>query len=135
MAAKNKEMEVQKQETIQKESERTRECPSFVPQADIYETDENIVVLLDMPGVEKDNISVGLEKNILSVNGYVDLEYPEDYSLALAEYRYGDYERSFRVSDRVEQDNIEARYKDGVLRLTLPKAEEAKERKIPVKIG
>ena len=135
MTSKRKEMEIKKQETIQEESERTRECPCFVPRTDIYETDDNIVVLIDMPGVGKDNINVSLEKNILSVNGYVDLEAPEGYSLALAEYRQGDYERSFRISDHVERDNIEAQYKDGALLLTLPKAEEAKERKIPVKIG
>ena len=135
MANENKEMEVKKQETQMEESERTRECYCFVPRADIYETTDEIVVLLDMPGIEKEKIDVSLEKNVLTVNGYVKIEKPEGYSLARTEYRLGDYERSFRISNQVEREGIEAQYKDGVLRLTLPKAEEAKERKIPVKVN
>ncbi len=133
MATETKEMEVKKQEASMEESERTRECQCFVPRADIYETEDDIVVLLDMPGIEKDEIDVSLEKNTLTVNGYVKIEAPEGYSLALNEYRLGDYERSFRISNQIDREGIEAEYNDGVLRLTLPKAEEAKERKIPVK--
>ncbi len=133
MATENKKMEVKKEEVPTEESERTRECQCFVPRADIYETEENIVVLLDMPGIEKEEIDVSLEKNTLTVNGYVKVETPEGYSLALNEYRLGDYERSFRISNQIDREGIEAEYKEGVLRLTLPKAEEAKERKIPVK--
>lgn len=133
MATETKEMEVKKQEAPTEESERTRECQCFVPRADIYETEDDIVVLLDMPGIEKDEIGVSLEKNTLTVNGYVKIEAPEGYSLALNEYRLGDYERSFRISNQIDREGIEAEYNDGVLRLTLPKAEEAKERKIPVK--
>lgn len=133
MATENKKMEVKKEEVPTEESERTRECQCFVPRADIYETEENIVVLLDMPGIEKEEIDVSLEKNTLTVNGYVKVETPKGYSLALNEYRLGDYERSFRISNQIDREGIEAEYKEGVLRLTLPKAEEAKERKIPVK--
>jgi HSP20 family molecular chaperone IbpA len=60
---------------------------------------------------------------------------PGDFSLALAEYEIGDYERNFRVSDSVAKDKIDALYKNGVLRLTLPKAEQAKARKIAVKVN
>ena len=75
---------------------------------------------MEIPGVKKDNIEISLKKNVLSVNGYTVAEDPEGFSLARAEYEIGDYERSFRLSNRIEQDKI--------------KAEEAKARKIAVKV-
>ena len=133
MTTATKEMKVQKEEMLPKESERTRECRCFVPRADIYETEENITIVLDMPGIIEDNIDIALEKNILTVNGHSNLDKPEGYSLARAEYKLGDYERSFRLSNQIDQDKIEANYKNGVLRLSLAKEEKAKARKITVK--
>lgn len=115
-------------------SERTRECPCFSPRADIVETEDAYWIKLDMPGVDENRIDITLEKNTLTINGYTTMEDPEGYSLAFAEYRVGDYERSFRVTDKINQEEIDARYQDGVLKLTLPKAEEAKARKIEVKV-
>lgn len=135
MSNNNKELEVQKQETQLEETERTRETSCFVPKADIYETEETIVVSLDIPGIQQDNINVNLENNILTVNAYANLEAPEGYSLALSEYGIGDYERSFRISTQIDQDNIEAQYKNGVLNLKMPKAEDAKKRQIPIKVS
>jgi HSP20 family molecular chaperone IbpA len=68
----------------------------------------------------------------LTINGYVDPIYPENYQMAYAEYDVGDYQRSFRLSDDIDRDRIEAMVKDGVLRLRLPKADTAKARKIAV---
>jgi HSP20 family protein len=90
---------------------------------------------LDMPGINENAFEITLEKNILNVKGYFQVEEPNDYTLTLSEYETGDYERSFRVSDEIAKDKIEAVYKDGVLRLTLPKAEQAKARKIAVKVS
>lgn len=135
MATKSNEMEVQEQELVQEEAERTRECRCFVPRADIYEVNDEIVVAMDMPGINENAIEITLEKNILNVKGYAQIDDPDEYSLATAEYEIGDYERSFRVSDAIAKDKIGAVYRDGVLRLTLPKAEQAKARKIAVKVS
>lgn len=135
MTADTKEMELQEQEFVQEETERTRECRCFVPRADIYEAGDEIILALDMPGINENAIEITLEKNILNVKGYAQIEDPNEYSLTLAEYETGDYERSFRVSDAVAKDKIEAVYQNGVLRLTLPKAEQAKAQKIAVQIG
>lgn len=135
MTTKTKEMEVQEQEVVQEEAERTRECRCFVPRTDIYEVGDNITLALDMPGINENAIEITLEKNILNVKGYAQIDDPNEYSLTFAEYETGDYERSFRVSDAIAKDKIEALYQDGVLRLTLPKAEQAKARKIAVKVG
>ena len=135
MNTKTKEMEVQEQEIVQEENERTRECRCFVPRTDIYEVDDTIILELDMPGINENAIEITLEKNILNVKGYAQMDDPGDYTLALAEYEIGDYERNFRISDAVARDKIEALYKNGVLRLTLPKAEQAKARKIAVNVN
>ena len=135
MTADTKEMELQEQELVQTETERTRECRCFVPRADIYEAGDEIILALDMPGINENAFEITLEKNILIVKGYAQVEEPDEYSLTLAEYETGDYERSFRVSDAIAKDKIEAVYQNGVLRLTLPKAEQAKAQKIAVKVG
>ena len=135
MVTKTKEIEVQEQELVQEETERTRECRCFVPRADIYEVGDKIILELDMPGINENTIEVTLEKNILNVKGYAHIDDQDDYSLALAEYEIGDYERNFRISDAVAKDKIDALYRNGVLSLTLPKAEQAKARKIAVKVS
>ena len=135
MTNQEKAMEVQEQEMVPEETERTRECRCFVPRADIYEVDENIYVVLDMPGINENALDITLEKNILNVKGFSQVEEHDNFSLVRAEYEVGDYERSFRISDAIDQSKIEATYNNGVLKLTLPKAEEAKARKISVQVG
>ncbi len=124
MAEETKELQIQdteKQEVAESGAERTRDRLAFVPRVDIYETDETIVVVADMPGIDENSVDITLEKNVLTINGYVEPVQPENYSLAYAEYRVGDYERSFTLSNEIDQDNIEATLKDGVLTLHLPK--------------
>ena len=136
MTQDNKSMMVLEQEVAPaEETERMRERTTFVPRADIYETDESFILILDMPGVNGDTIDITLDKNILTINGFSELENPDNYSLAFAEYETGDYERSFRLTDKIDRDGIEAIYRDGVLRLSLPKAAEVKARKIAVQGG
>jgi len=136
MADNNKSMEVQKQEiTPTEETERTRDVPCFVPRADIYENEDEIIVVVDVPGADEEAIDITLEKNILTINAYVEPEIIEGYSPLAAEYESGDYQRSFKLSDEVDREKIEATIKDGVLRLRLAKAGEARTRKISVKAG
>lgn len=127
--------EEEKREVAETGAERTRECPCFVPRADVYETEDAIVVVADMPGVDENSVDITLEDRVLTINGYVDPEPPEGYDLAYAEYRVGDYLRAFTLSDQIDQAGIEAMVKDGVLRLDLPKAKEARRRRIPISAG
>mgnify|MGYP001053277368 CR=1 FL=1 len=136
MAEETTTMQVQEQEIVPDEgTERIRERRTFIPRTDIYETEENIVLVLDMPGVNEESIDITLEKNVLTITGNSSVENPKEHSLAFAEYMVGDYERNFRVTDQINSEKIEAVYKDGVLRLTLPKAEELKANKISIKTG
>jgi len=136
--SENTELHVQdaeKQEVEETGAERIRDRKAFVPRVDIYETDDQIVLAADVPGVDQDSVEITLEKSLLTVNGYVEPEAPEGYDIAYAEYDVGDFERSFRLSNQIDQEKIEATVKDGVLRLVLPKIGPAKTRKIAVKAG
>ena len=136
MSEINKEVEVEKQEIVASEnSERTRDCQCFIPRSDIFEMDDDIVVIVDVPGADEESIEITLEKNVLTINAYVAPDDFEGYSLAFGEYQVGDYQRSFRLSNEIDREKIEATIKEGVLRLSLPKAQEAKTRKIAVKVG
>lgn len=127
--------EAEKRKVVETDAERTRDRLAFVPRADIYETDDAVFVVADMPGVDESSLDITLENNVLTINGYVEPLPPEGYTLIYAEYREGDYVRSFRLSDEIDRASIEATLKDGVLRLTLPKGKEARTRKIAVKAG
>ena len=134
MAKKDQTMEVQKQEEAPaNEMERTRSRRSFIPKADIYETEKEIIVLADIPGANEKTVDVTLEKNVLSINAYIEPAIPSGFDIAYAEYEEGDYQRSFRLSDEIDRDKIEATVSDGVLRLRLPKLQEAATKKIAVK--
>lgn len=137
MATETQELEVQdveKQEVEVLEGiERTRSGKIFIPRAEIYETDDALVIVADMPGVDENSVEITLEKNVLTLKGYVGAEAPENYSLVYAEYEAGDYERSFTLSDEIDRDKIEASLKNGVLHVWLAKAGPAKTKKISVK--
>jgi len=116
-------------------AERTRDRLAFVPRADIYETSKGITVLADMPGVDERSVDITLENNVLTITGYVEPDEPEGRSLAYSEYRVGDYERAFSMSDQIDQDGIDALVRDGVLRLYLPKIAEPRRRRIAIRAG
>jgi HSP20 family protein len=126
--------ETEKQEIAETGAERTRSRLAFVPRADIYETNEAIVVVTDIPGVDEKSLDITLEEDVLTINGYVDMAYPEGYDLAYAEYRIGDFQRRFTLSNTIDRNSIDATIKDGVLRLYLPKAEPTT-RRISVSAG
>jgi HSP20 family molecular chaperone IbpA len=130
---KNDQIEVTpREEVTAQDSERTRAQRCFIPRADIYETDKEIVVVAEIPGADQKSVDVVVEKNVLTINAYVEALLPEGYGLSYAEYEQGDYQRSFRLPDEIDRDAIKATVSEGELRLTLPKAEAAKSRKIKV---
>jgi HSP20 family molecular chaperone IbpA len=114
-------------------AEQTRPGVVFTPAVDIFETDKEITLLADMPGVKTNSLNIDLHENILSLDG--DVQSPEegDERDVFREYRTGKYYRQFTLSQMIDQSKIEAEMKDGVLRLSLPKIEAATPRKIAVK--
>jgi HSP20 family protein len=104
----------------------------FVPTADIYETQDALTVILEMPGVEKSNVSVRVEEGLLQVEGRLDLNKYQGLQPLHTEYNVGHYARSFQLSSKIDQTKIAAALNDGVLSLTLPKIQEAKPRLINI---
>jgi HSP20 family protein len=114
-------------------AEPVSEGPTFVPPADIIETKDAVIMLLDVPGADPDSLNVALDKQELKVTARTTSQAPQGYTLMHAEYRDGNYERAFTLSDQVDDERIDAVFKDGVLRLTLPKASPSRAKKIEVK--
>jgi HSP20 family protein len=109
------------------------DLPTFIPPTDIIETKDAVLMFLDMPGADPESLEVTLEKRQLSVSARATPSEPKGYTLVHAEYRDGNYERRVIISDQVDGDGVEAEFKDGVLRLTLPKSSPSPAKKIPVK--
>ena len=131
-----KAMQVTDQELVENEDlERTRERQCLVPKTDIYETEEKITILADIPGVDRASLDITLDKKVLSIDAYNSSNENKDFSVTYSEYVPGDYHRKFRLAEEIDVDNIEAIVSNGVLELSLPKAEEAKIKKIPIKTG
>ena len=114
-------------------TQRMPSRPVFLPPADIYETKDSIVVLAEMPGVPPEGVDLTLERRVLTIRGRSAAGDPAGYQRVYNEYTDGDYERVFTLSENMDRDRIEARLKDGVLHLVLPKAETAKARRIELK--
>lgn len=131
-----KELQTQKQEVQAAEGvERTRAMRVYVPRVDIYSEEDGVVILVEMPGVDENDLDINLEKKVLTISGYVSPEEPEGYDLTYSEYNIGDYQRSFTLPDEIDTDNIEASISNGVLKMSLRRAPEAQARKITVKAG
>lgn len=107
----------------------------YTPRTDIYETDEAVVVVADLPGVNEDSLDITVENDKLRIHGTAENAPKETHSLAYREYRIRDFERRFILSNRVDGENIKAAYSNGILELTIPKAESAAVKKILVKTG
>ncbi len=127
----DKDLQVQEKKEVQTPSESTRNVPLFIPAVDIYEKENALVLLADMPGVPMENVEIDLNKDQLTIRGMVAAEETEG-TVLLREYAVGDYYRQFTLSNVIDQSKIEASMKDGVLKLVLPKSEAAKPRKITV---
>ena len=112
--------------------EPTRTARVYTPEVDIVETADSIVLTADMPGVDEKSVEVTMENDVLRVEGHATADVPQGFRLAAAEYGVGDYRREFTVSSEIDRDKIRASVRNGVLRLTLPKAEPARKRKIAI---
>ncbi len=130
--ASTQELQVQKKREIENKQESTVPARLFVPVADIYEASEALTVILEMPGVQKSDVSIHVEDDVLSVEGRIDLSKYQGLQPLYTEYNIGHYARSFRLSSTIDQSKIAAEMKDGVLSLRLPKVEEAKSRTIKI---
>ena len=130
--AEKQELSVREKKELVAKEEKTIPGRYYIPYADIYETDNTVAVVLEMPGVEKKDLSIALENDVLkSMDGSTSAN-TRTWSRSIPEYNIGHYARSFTLSNKVDQDEISANLEDGVLTLTLPRAKHAQPRKIAI---
>ena len=112
----------------------TREETRFmVPPVDIFETDASLTVIVDLPGVQKKDVDIKVDQDILTIKGKVRYVQPKD--VVREEFRLLDFFRQFQLSEEVDREKISAESNNGVLTIQLPKAEKAKPQQIKVKVG
>ncbi len=131
----SKSLQIKPKKEVTAPAEETRPGLIFTPYVDIFETDNEITLLADMPGVSADNLTIDLRENVLTLTGEVVPFEGANEEDILIEYEIGKYHRQFNLSSVIDQTKIDAKLNDGVLRLTLPKVEEVKPRKIEIKTG
>ena len=129
----HQELQVQQKREVEKKPESTIPARRFLPVTDIFETDDTLRVILEMPGVDKESVDLRVENDVLTVEGQVDFTKYQGLTPLYTEYNVGNYARSFELSSKIDQERIGAELKDGVITLVLPKAEKAKPRKIMVR--
>ncbi len=121
----------EKKELVSKD-EKTVPGRYYVPYADIYETEDALRVVMEIPGVERKDVDVALENDVLRVDARIDFSKYDGMEPVYTEYNVGHYTRSFTLSNKIDQEHISAQFEDGVLTLTLPKAKEAQPRRIAI---
>ena len=131
--AKSHELSVQQKKELAPKEEKTVPARYYVPYTDIYETDEALTLVMEVPGVEKKDVSVQLENDVLRVEGRIDFSKYEGLEPVYAEYNVGYYARAFTLSDKIDQDGISAELADGVLTLTLKKSKAALPRRVAIR--
>ena len=128
----SQELQVQQKREVDKKTEGTTPGRVFVPVTDIFETPEALTVVLEMPGVDRDTIEASVENDVVTIEGRIDFTKYEGMQPVYTEYNVGHFARSFEISNKIDQSKISALKKDGVVTIVLPKAEQAKARKIQV---
>ncbi len=109
---------------------------SWVPPVDIYETEDSLVFKAELPGVTKDDITVEVKDNTMTLKGEKRFEKDvKEESYHRVERAYGGFQRAFTLPGMVEQDKVKAKFKDGILEIVLPKAEKAKPKQVRVEVG
>ncbi|MDP4726599.1 MAG: Hsp20/alpha crystallin family protein [Desulfobacterales bacterium] len=129
----SKELKVRVKQELATPAEQTRSGLVFTPSVDIYETEKEIILMADMPGLKAKDLTIDLADNTLTLSGDIEpFESPDEEDLMI-EYEVGKFYRQFTLSEVIDQSKIDANLSDGVLRLALPKVEKAKPRRIEVK--
>ena len=130
--ASQQELAVREKQELATKEEKTAPGRYYVPYTDVYETDEALTLVMEMPGIDREHIDIALENGVLRVEGKIEFSKYQDLEPVYTEYNVGHYARSFSLSGKVDQEKIGAQYKNGILTITLPKAAEARPRRIPL---
>ena len=130
-----KEIQVRPKQEVSSPTEQTKSGLVFTPDVDIFETETQITVLADMPGVTTQGLMIDLRDNTLTLQGDAPQQGGDHEHFIVSEYGTGRFYRQFTLSEVIDQSGISASLKNGVLRLDLPKVAKATPRKIEVQAG
>jgi HSP20 family molecular chaperone IbpA len=130
--AQSRSLEVQEKKEVVSRGEKTVPARYYVPNTDIYETEDALTMVMEVPGVEKKDLDINLENDVLKVEGRIDFGKYAGLEPLYTEYNVGHFARAFTLSNKIDQQQISAQLEDGVLKLTLKKAAEAKPRRISI---
>ena len=130
--ARSQALEVQEKKELVSKEEKTVPARYYVPTTDIFETDDALTVVMEIPGVERQALVVNIENDVLRVDARIDFSKYEELEPLYTEYNVGHFTRSFTLSNNIDQQQISAQLDDGVLTLTLKKAKEAVPRRIAI---
>jgi HSP20 family protein len=131
--ANPQELAVREKQELAAREEKTVPGRFYVPAADVYETEDALTVVMEMPGVDRKDVAVETKGDVLRVEGRIDFSKYGGMEPVYTEYNVGHWTRSFALSDKVDQERIGAQLEDGVLTLTLPKTAEARPRRVAIR--
>lgn len=133
MSESNESNEIVAREKQELETEGTRPGPAFRPDVDILEREDAFVIHADLPGADEGSVDIRLEKGVLTLDADLVLEGGSEANPLHLEYRTGGYHRQFRISEKIDASKVNAKMKDGVLELVLPKTEQHQPRRVEVR--
>ena len=128
----NRQVEVKRTEGRATPSERSGMRWSYRPRVDLYDANDELILLADVPGADPDRIDVRFEDGTLRIHAYVEPRQPAETSFFDHEYGIGDFDRELEIGNIIDPERIDAEMDHGVLRLRMPKSEAARPRRIPV---
>lgn len=120
---------------VAKRNERPEEVQALLPQVDVYENKDGILLVADLPGVPKDKLELRVDNDTLLIEADIVQDTPENMEAAYAEVRLSRYRRAFSLSSELDSSKIDAQLRDGVLNLRIPKHPHAQPRRIEVKVA
>jgi HSP20 family molecular chaperone IbpA len=121
--------------SVAKRNERPEEIQALLPQVDVYENKDGILLVADLPGVPKDKLELRVDNDTLLIEADIVQDTPENMDAAYAEVRLSRYRRAFSLSSELDSSKIDAQLRDGVLNLRIPKHPHAQPRRIEVKVA
>jgi HSP20 family molecular chaperone IbpA len=127
------ELEVQEKKEVVAKGEKTVPARYYVPNTDIFETEDALRLVMDVPGVDRKDVEIRVEDDVLRIEARIDTSKYQGMEPLYTEYNVGHFARSFALSHHIDQQQIDAALEDGVLTVTLKKTREAQPRRIEIR--
>ena len=135
MDTETQDIQAREKQEVKSTTEQTSTGKVYTPRVDIFEDDQALIIVADMPGVQTDDVNIDLRDDVLTLTGIPSVSVSEQERYLIQEFETGKYFRQFTLSEVIDQTNIQAKLNNGVLRVTLPKVGPAKPHKVKITEG